>query len=119
MPAPVQQQNPNDGTQLGTGEIISDETADPSLGCRLDPNLPQAQYKIPRSKIAVGVYGQDGGDATPDRPLATESKQERLMLEQTALRERVMGLQGMQRYAAETISLADARGNEFTTRGVR
>ena len=56
--------NPNDGTTLGTAEVISDEYVDPgTVNARIEPLLPPGAYKLPRSKIAVGRYGVDGGDA--------------------------------------------------------
>ncbi len=111
--------NPNDGTVLGTGEIISDEYVDPTTGTRRDPNLPVIGYKLPRSKIAVGPYGQDGGDATPDNALPVESRAERLYLEHQALRERERSAQLVQRQQTERLPLVDARGSHLDTRGQR
>ncbi len=111
--------NPNDGTVLGTAEVISDEYIDPILGCRVINVLPPTPYKMPRSKIAVGPYGQDFGDASADYPLPTESRAERQLLETQSLRQRFVALTQLQRYAQETVPLADARGHDMSTRGVR
>ena len=111
--------NPNDGTQLGTSEIISDEYIDPNQQVRRDQNLPATAYKAPRSKIAVGPYGQDWGDATHDQPLTTESRAERHVLEILSLRERDQSLSLLQRSIGESFTLADSRGHHMTTRGQR
>ena len=111
--------NPNDGTTLGTSEVIADEFIDPTYGGRQDRNQPVTGYKMPRSKIAVGVYGQDWGDASPDQPLAAESRNERWYLEMESLRNRVLTMTSFQRYAQETLSCVDSRGYDITTRGVR
>ena len=51
--------NPKDGTQLGTADVIATEYISPNTdGVRVNPNLPGTGYAIPRSKIAVGDYGQ-------------------------------------------------------------
>ena len=111
--------NPQDGTQLGTGEVISDEFVDANAGVRRDAQLPATPYKVPRSKIAVGPYGQDWGDASTDQPLAVESRQERQFMELQAVRERSHASLLLQKYAAETVSFVDARGHAMSTRGVR
>lgn len=111
--------NPNDGTVLGTAEVISDEYIDPVLGCRVINLLPPTAYKVPRSKIVVGPYGQDWGDASADLPLPVESRAERLMLEQAALRDRQYSSIEFTRYSGETVPLADSRGHHISTRGVR
>lgn len=117
MGAPVQ--NPNDGTQLGTSEVIADEYIDPVLGCRVVSALPAAAYKMPRSKIAVGTYGQDWGDAAVETPLHVESTQERWLVERVALMQQAAAMQGQVRYSQETVSLCDARGSFMSNRGVR
>jgi hypothetical protein len=78
--------NPNDGTTLepsrdAGGDTISNE--DQPVGTqRGDGILPLTDYKLPRSKIAVGTYDQDLGDAAHwSAPLPVESKQERQMIE--------------------------------------
>ena len=111
--------NPNDGTQLGTGEVITDEYIDPMLGCRVVNALPPTPYKMPRSKIAVGPYGQDWGDASDDNPLPVESRGERLILEMQAIRDREATFRAMQRYASESAALIDSRGHAISNRGVR
>ena len=118
MGAPVQ--NPNDGTQLGTSEVISDEYIDPTMqSVRREPLLPVTGYKLPRSKIAVGAYGEDCGDATPDQPLATESRLERQMAELATIRQRDAVVMQMARYSTEYVSLIDARGRHIDSRGAR
>jgi hypothetical protein len=112
-------QNPNDGTQLGTSEVISDEFVDPSMGCRKEPLLPVTGYKLPRSKIVVGVYGQDWGDASFDFPLAAESRTQRQAAE---IGRMVMGdetLIGMCKLTSESVTLGDSRGGHIFTRGTR
>lgn len=112
--------NPNDGTQLGTAEIISDEYIDPALqGVKRDPALPATAYKLPRSKIAVGPYGQDHGDATQDNPLPVEGRNVRQLDELNALRGRDAGLNDLKRYGSENVSLVDSRGSHLANRGVR
>lgn len=111
-------QNPNDGTTLGTAEVISDEYIDPNIGLvRRDANLPATAYKLPRSKIAVGDYGQDEGDASRSKPLNTESYIERRQAELVELRGRSFVL--AQKSAFETVPTMDSRGHEFSTRGAR
>ena len=118
MGAPVQ--NPNDGTQLGTSEVIADEYIDPTMQeVRAEPLLPVTPYKLPRSKIAVGPYGTDGGDAAPDRPLYVEGVQQRRIDELRSLREKTQMMANLQRFAEELVPLADGRGHDMSTRGVR
>lgn len=112
-------QNPNDGTSLGTGEVISDEYNDPVAGGRRDPNLPPTGYKLPRSKIVVGNYGQDGGDASPDTPLATESRAERMLAEQASMRDRDHSAMPAATASGERSLLTDCRGHHLMNRGVR
>jgi hypothetical protein len=111
--------NPNDGTILGSNEVISDEYIDPSTATRLDPNVPPTGYKLPRSKIAIGVYGQDGGDATADNPLPAESRTLRQLAELTQMRDRENALRAYVKVSAEYLSLVDNRGHHLSTRGVR
>jgi len=99
----------SDGTQLspGTlGDIVSDE--DMGGIPRQDSRLPQlgnpqaapappimdantataaATYKLERTKIAQGFYGQDAGDADGYSGLGVRSYFERQALEETAIRE--------------------------------
>ena len=112
--------NTNDGTTLGTAEVISDEYIDPSAQVvRRDPLLPPTAYKLPRSKIAVGPYGQDQGDASEMLPLYVREQSLLRIAELERLRDREEGMALMQRYAQETVSLADSRGAHLTTRGQR
>lgn len=117
MGAPVQ--NPNDGTVLGTAEVIADEYIDPILGCRVITALPPTAYKLPRSKIAVGQYGQDWGDASVETPLHTESTQERWYAERQYLMNQAVGMVELKTYQQETVTLCDARGSFMSNRGVR
>ncbi len=118
MGAPAQ--NPNDGTQLGTSEVIADEYIDPTeQAVRVEPLLPVTAYKLPRSKIAVGPYGVDGGDAAPFNALPVESRQERLIGELVALRGRDTEAMTLMKFQAEQITYADARGSHFSHRGQR
>ena len=97
--------NPNDGTQLGTSEVIADEYIDPTeQAVRLEPLVPVTGYKLPRSKIAVGPYGVDGGDAAPFNALPVESRQERLIQEQLSVSARDAQCISLQKFAAETVS---------------
>ncbi|CAB4188169.1 hypothetical protein UFOVP1165_62 [uncultured Caudovirales phage] len=114
--------NANDNTQLGTGEQISNE-AIPVTGVKLDPNLPVAvQYKVPRSKIAVGPYGQDWGDADYDYPLPTESQKERWAAELIYMQGAASAVQQQYRSSWEgkrdTVSY-DPRGRLIDLRGTR
>lgn len=111
--------NANDGTQLGTGEIISDEYIDPALGSRLDPDQSVGPYKLPRSKLAIGPYGQDFGDISNDLPLPAESRYLRQVAEIQQLREREAAALRLCRYASETVTRIDARGHDITNRGIR
>jgi hypothetical protein len=111
--------NPNDGTNVGTGEVISDEYVDPSTGQRRDSNLPPTGYKVPRSKIAVGRYGDDLGDATADQALEIHSRSARQFEEILALRGRDQGIDTFMKSSAENTGLADSRGHHIAQRGVR
>lgn len=112
--------NPKDNTQLGTADSIATEYISPfSDGNRVNPDLPKAGYSIPRSKIAVGPYGQDWGDANPEQPLHVTDGQLRRRAELDAIRDREEAYAIFQRYAGETVTLADSRGHSMSTRGVR
>jgi hypothetical protein len=77
------------------------------------------QLPLPRSKLAVGGYGADQGDASQDFPLAAESRQARQLAELQTIREREnMGRQ-LAKLSSETVSLIDARGSAYSTRGTR
>ena len=111
--------NPNDGTQLGTGEIISDEYIDPEDGARRDPAQPGTGYKLPRSKIAVGPYGQDWGDASEFTPLMTHDAYLRRVHELEFLRDLDEQRSGLTTFAQERFNLADSRGRHLSIRGAR
>jgi hypothetical protein len=118
MPA-LNAANPNDGTVLGTSEIITDEYIDPVLGCRVVNTLPATPYKMPRSKIAVGPYGQDWGDASGDIPLQVEQRSLRWAMEQQMMLARLAARESLQKWAGETDQLVDSRGMHLNHRGVR
>ncbi len=112
--------NPNDGTQVATGEVISNESIELVGGAKGDPALPTTNYKLPRSKIAVGPYGQDWGDAQVGRPLQVESLIERQTAELEHVRGAFASQQAQSRYSAEAYTTDnDRRGQAFSTRGVR
>jgi hypothetical protein len=111
--------NPNDGTQLGTGEVISDEYIDVNVGGRRDEDQPPTAYKLPRSKIAVGPYGQDWGDATEATPLQVSDAVSRRIAELSHMRDIDEQRQAFQNYAQERCSLADLRGRHISIRGAR
>lgn len=114
--------NANDNTQLGTGEQISNE-AIALTGVKRDPNLPTAlQYKVPRSKIGVGPYGQDWGDASTATPLYVESLRERQIAEIAQVQGAAMAVQANYRYAGEgrmDSRTFDAYGRFIDMRGTR
>lgn len=53
----------------GTGGDNITTEAHPAGEARSHSDAPTTAYKMPRSKIAVGAFGVDEGDATPDHPL--------------------------------------------------
>lgn len=67
------------GDAIATEEVLTQE---PQRG---DARLPETTYKMPRSKIAVGTYGRDDGDAGPGNELEVVSRQERRLAEETML----------------------------------
>ena len=81
--------NATDGTTMNQGsggDTIA--TEDMPVGTpRGDQNLPLTDYKLGRSKIAVGPYDQDLGDATSDRPLPVESRAQRQLAELAFVRQ--------------------------------
>ena len=111
--------NPNDGTQLGTGEVISDEYIDIKEGTRRDPAQPPTAYKVPRSKIAIGPYGQDWGDASEAFPLQTHDAYLRRVHELEYLRGMDESRAGLATFAQERCNLADSRGRHISIRGAR
>ena len=114
--------NTQDNTQLGTGEQISNEAIGVNESKR-DQNLPIArQYKIPRSKIAVGPYGQDWGDASATIPFNVESYRERQLAEAAYLAQFANAIPSKYTISGEgkrdTVTY-DLRGRFLETRGVR
>jgi hypothetical protein len=83
-----------DGTTLNAGvggDLVSDE--DLSSSPRLSPDVPQLQaanagYKVERTKIAIGSYGQDRGDPSNDggRAFPVELQVERRLMESQLVR---------------------------------
>jgi hypothetical protein len=109
-----------DGTALNpgaNGDLISDEdmTGQP----RQDSKLPQlgsanASYKNERTKIAIGPYGSDFGDAAPGTGLDVRTYQERVALEESMIRDtdcRMATLSSSDR--GRRIQLVDARGGSY------
>ena len=112
--------NANDNTQLGTAEVISDEYIDPTAQVvRRDPNLPQTAYKVPRSKIAVGPYGQDHGDASDNLPLPVSDARAQRIEECERLRDRESAMTTFLQAHDERVSLCDNRGAHLSHRGQR
>ena len=114
--------NPNsaDNTQLGSGELIANEAVDPNASKRFDA-APVVAYKLPRSKIAVGNYGQDEGDARAGFPLHVESVLERREAEVARLVSMQASFKDSTRYAGEVrnIFALDVRGQLIEHRGRR
>lgn len=79
--------NATDGTSLSPGaggDLITSE--DMSGNPRLSPLVPQlgaanAGYKIERTKIVIGAYDQDRGDATEQAGLPVEDNRVRRLQE--------------------------------------
>lgn len=98
-----------DNTTLNPG-IAGDEITTESLEDgegRGIAGLPTDDYKLPRSKIIVGPYGRDDGDATHDRPLPVESRAERWAAERAMLQ----SMEVQPTRAGERGSSVDRRGN--------
>ena len=111
--------NSNDGTQLGTGEVISDEYIDPNGLVRRDVNLPVGPLKVPRSKLGVGGYGVDAGDATPDNSLPVESRQARIYAEYRAVQESDLEAIMLLGDRGSRVTSNDSRGVLASLRGTR
>ena len=112
--------NASDNTQLGTGELISNEQIEVIVP-KGDSNQPVTAYKVPRSKIAVGPYGQDLGDATQAQPLNVTSYLERRELELMGFEDGYVTLSGFSNSAAENLRgfSFDVRGQGLESRGRR
>jgi hypothetical protein len=112
-----------DGTQLnpGTaGDLVSDE--DMTGQSRLSPLVPQlgtvnAGYKIERTKIAIGAYGSDAGDVTPDAPLAVRTSAERWSLEWLRMNTSDSHSVALIKRSSERVS--SVFGRSFSDRGQR
>lgn len=115
--ATINTPNPNDGTIVGVSDTIADEYIDATTGGRGIQRLPIGAYKLPRSKIAIGQYGVDNGDATQDTPLYVESAAERRLAEFNYIQQHQAYCNALRVYARETITPHDSRG--LSTRGVR
>jgi len=66
-----------DNTTLNSGsggDVIATEDVQSTNQQDADQSLPAPEYKVPRSKIAVGSVDRDLGDATDDTPLATRDR---------------------------------------------
>lgn len=109
--------NATDGTQLNPfgvagGDVISTEDM-PVGAARLSPNTPLTDYKLPRSKIALGTYDQDSGDVTEQNPMPVKMMYERGLLEYQYLQQA-----DSERYALQTRS-RERVGTIFMDRGRR
>jgi hypothetical protein len=114
-----------DGTQLNlglAGDLVSDE--DMTGLPRGVADVPQlgsgnANYKVERTKVAVGRYGHDDGDAEPDSPLWVGMRRERLVLETEMLARLDANAMSMQRRCYERVGLSDRRGRTAERGNVR
>lgn len=106
----------NDGTTVASNaDLVSTEdmtgrprgTADaPQLG------TTAGNYKLGRSKIAVGGYGADQGDASFDSPLPVGMRAERQQLELIRVREMDASLYSLMTRGQERVqSIFGARGS--------
>ena len=85
----------SDGTTLNpgvNGDLVSDEDMTGAVRqSSLVPQLgaPNANYKIERTKIAIGDYDQDRGDVSSDggRPFPIETFVERRLQEEQYMRQ--------------------------------
>ena len=78
-----------DGTALNSGtggDVIATEDVPAGSPGRLSPDVPTTDYKIGRSKIALGDYGDDLGDVCAQNPIPVTSA-ERRMSEMDSLRQ--------------------------------
>jgi hypothetical protein len=66
------------------GDVIATEDM-PAGSARATSDVPTTEYKLPRSKLAVGSYGQDAGDVTHENPLPVESREQRQIEENLLL----------------------------------
>lgn len=115
-----------DGTVMNPGSggdtISNKEFAVAADGVPADPRgtacLPVTAYKLPRSKIAIGDYDHDNGDATSTNALPIQTFYERRMMEQQMIMDRDRNLQGCQTRGKERIDLCDRRGGHVG-RGLR
>lgn len=104
-----------DNTTLnpGTGgDVIA--TEDFPVGAqRLTSDSPLTDYKLGRSKIAVGDYGDDAGDAGPHQGLPVQLTRERWALEEMACRaaENALETSTDRRGFASRPTLMDRRGS--------
>lgn len=108
----------NATTATGGDTIATEElAATASGGARLKDGLPVTAYKVPRSKIAVGSYDEDAGDASPTNPLAVGTLSERRSLETMDVAARDAASATNVRRCFERSSMSDRRGSD--RRGVR
>jgi hypothetical protein len=111
--------NPNDNTNLGSGEAISNEYIDPAQAGQRRDIVPNTGYKVPRSKIAIGPYGQDWGDVDYDTPLPTADRHLRRRQEIELLAVCDTGVAVYARNYCERGPQPDLRGRHLDLRGVR
>lgn len=121
--------NPNDGTPLNGGsggDTISDEAFSDNSGVTTGASqtprglddLPDTAYKLPRSKIAVGPYDSDGGDAIAVSGLPVQTYYERRCLEDQIIRDIDRNMYAGQTHGKERIGMCDRRGGSGQ-RGLR
>jgi|SRR5215472_9947660 len=113
----------SDGTQLNpgaNGDLIADE--DMTSAVRGSPLVPQlgaanAAYKLERTKIAIGAYGEDRGDPTLEgRPFPVEMGVERRLSEVLMLREAELVSMNLRSRSSERASLIFSRTSRETGR---
>lgn len=75
--------DPSDNVELnpGTGGATIATENQPLYGQRGSSDVPATAYELPRSKIAVGTYGVDAGDASRALPFPVQTFGERQFLE--------------------------------------
>jgi hypothetical protein len=111
--------NTNDNTALNPGvggDNISTEDQ-PAGTQRGDAALPLVDYKMPRSKIAIGPYDLDLGDAGQYLPLPVQTLRERGIMEEQMISARRLALSTLStRSSYERTTSLDSRFN-YSSRG--
>lgn len=111
----------SDGTQLNLGTtgdlIITEDHAD--VEGRHISGLTDDDYKMPRSKIAVGPLGSDQGDADKSNPLYIEDRESRRLAEDMMLAALNAQQVSMCVRSYCKVTLSDRRGGLGSQRGTR